>query len=201
MKKLIKTPVTLQLIFCVSALVLSALTSVSAQAQEQPHALFEPINQVLTGPRCLNCHTARDFPTQGNERRVHDQHVVRGEDNFGAPTLRCQTCHQDTNTGFGEVPGAPNWHLAPKSMAWENIIGETLSAIDVCESLKDTSGNGGRTLDMLVDHVDEDVLVNWAFAPGKRDVPSVDGNALSHSEFVELVRLWADAGGPCASTD
>ena len=86
-------------------------------------------------------------------------------------------------------------------MAWENIIGETLSAIDVCESLKDTSGNGGRTLDMLVDHVDEDVLVNWAFAPGKRDVPSVDGNALSHSEFVELVRLWADAGGPCASTD
>lgn len=179
-------------------LTLLVFAAPTASAQST-HPLFEPIADILLGPRCLNCHTAREFPTQGNERRRHDQQVIRGEDGFGAPTLRCPACHQDENRAFGFVPGALNWHLAPVSMAWENALGEALSAIDTCETLKDISANGGRTLPDLVDHVDEDHLVNWAFEPGDRDAPSLaDGTPVSHSEFVGLVQAWANAGGPCS---
>jgi hypothetical protein len=36
-----------------------------------------------------------------------------------APTQRCQTCHQATNTADGFVPGVSAWGLAPLSMLWE----------------------------------------------------------------------------------
>ncbi len=186
-------------------ILLIALLVPTALAQQAAHPLFEPIADVLLGPRCLNCHTAREFPTQGEERRRHDQQVIRGADGFGAATLRCPACHQDENRAFGEVPGAPGWHLAPLSMAWESSDGIALSALEVCLRLTDTGGNGGRSVADLVTHVDEDHLVNWAFAPGNyktgtpRPLPTSGSPAatISHSDFVALVQAWANAGGPC----
>jgi hypothetical protein len=45
--------------------------------------------------------------------------------------MRCQTCHQTVNTADGRVPGAPDWHLAPRAMGWEG-----LSAGELCRSIK-----------------------------------------------------------------
>src|SRR5687767_7211820 len=86
----------------------------AARSQEA----FRQIATVLRHPRCMNCHTATDFPRQGNERRRHDMLVMRGPDDHGAPAMRCSSCHQNINQANG-VPGAPNWGLAPLTMAWE----------------------------------------------------------------------------------
>ncbi len=150
--------------------------------------LFAPIYEVLTHPRCLNCHTVTDFPRQGDERRRHDQLVMRGDDNHGVPTLQCSACHQKQNVADDNVPGAPHWGLAPLSMGWEGLNPQQL-----CEALKDQSKNGGKDLAALLKHMSEDPLVLWGFAPGEgRSLPPVD-----HPRFVELLSDWVAAGGPC----
>lgn len=165
----------------ISILLLTA--AVTAEA-----GLFEPIASVLTHPRCLNCHTATDYPRQLDERRRHAQLVVRGADGHGAPTLQCAACHQDHNIEHAGVPGAPNWHLAPLSMAWEGLNGQQL-----CTVLKDTSKNGGKDVAALVEHMSHDALVLWAWSPGNnRTLPP-----LSQPDFVAALQAWAAAGAPC----
>lgn len=150
--------------------------------------LFQPLFEVLTHPRCLNCHTKTEFPRQGDERRRHDQLVIRGAENHGAPTLQCAACHQDHNVADDAVPGALHWGLAPLSMAWED-----LSANELCLALRDTSKNGGRDLQALLHHMTEDTLVLWAWNPGaQRSLPP-----LSQPDFAAAVQAWVDAGGPC----
>ena len=152
------------------------------------NALFQPIYSVLTHPRCLNCHPKTDFPRQGDERRRHDQLVMRGPDDHGAPTLQCAACHQDRNVADDAVPGAPHWALAPLSMAWED-----LDPVQLCGVLKDPGHNGGRDLDALFRHMAEDPLVLWGWTPGKgRTTPPLD-----HPAFVQALRTWIDAGAPC----
>ncbi len=172
---------------------LLALYGVGVWAQPAAHPLFEPIADILLGPRCLNCHTAREFPTQGDDRRRHDQQIIRGASGFGAPTLQCPACHQDENTGFDKVPGAENWHLAPLSMAWETPVGDPLDPVSLCIRLKDTGGNGGRSLNDLLTHITNDHLVLWGFEPGKVRT----GPTLTHDEFVTAFQAWVTAGGPC----
>lgn len=153
------------------------------------NALFEPIYEVLTHPRCLNCHTRTDFPRQGDERRRHDQLVMRGPDDHGVPTLQCSACHQDHNVVDGAVPGAPHWGLAPLSMAWED-----LNAQQLCEVLKDRSRNGDRDLAALLAHMSDDPLVLWGWSPGgTRSLPPLD-----HATFVKALMTWIDAGAPCS---
>ncbi|HTG88096.1 MAG TPA: hypothetical protein VL907_13715 [Pyrinomonadaceae bacterium] len=41
-------------------------------------AAWEQVYSVLTHPRCINCHTATNYPQQGDERRRHVANVVRG---------------------------------------------------------------------------------------------------------------------------
>ena len=175
-----RTPMRiLGLVFCTS------LLSPGALAQSP---LFQPLFEVLTHPRCMNCHTKTEFPRQGDERRRHDQLVVRGADNHGAPTLQCAACHQDSNVADDAVPGAPHWGLAPLSMAWEG-----LNPSQLCAVLKDTSKNGNRSLEDLFRHMTEDELVLWGWNPGaNRSTPP-----LSQAEFTEKLRLWVNAGGPC----
>ena len=176
---------TVKTIALATAMLLGALLSGPVAAQSP---LFAPIYEVLTHPRCLNCHTESGFPRQGDERRRHDQLIVRGDDNHGAPTLQCNACHQDQNSPDGEVPGAQNWALAPLSMAWENK-----SALEVCTVLKDKSLNGGKDLQALHKHMENDSLVLWGFAPGgDRSLPPLD-----HAQFVDVVKAWVNAGGPC----
>ncbi|CDG82169.1 hypothetical protein [Janthinobacterium agaricidamnosum] len=165
-----------------------------ALAQQQPapaptgQQLFEPIASVLQGPRCINCHMVQ-APHQKDIMITHAQQVVRGKDGHGAATLQCAACHQVRNTADGKVPGAPNWHLAPISMAWEG-----LTKAKLCQSIKDPGKNGGRkTMDEVIEHMKTDPLVLWAWNPGAgRSTP-----VLPHDAFVQKLQAWAAAGGPC----
>src|SRR6185369_8660992 len=105
-----------------------------------------------------------DFPRQGDERRRHDFGVVRGESGHGAAAMHCSTCHTDRNQAV--VPGAPHWGLAPLAMAWEGK-GEA----ELCRQLTDPQRNGGRTSAMLLDHLSNDALVAWGWAPGGTRAP------------------------------
>ncbi|AXQ31525.1 hypothetical protein D0B54_23810 [Solimonas sp. K1W22B-7] len=154
----------------------------------QAATLFDPIAEVLKHPRCMNCHTVTDFPRQGDERVPHAQHVVRGENGHGAPTLHCAACHQETNIDHARVPGAPHWHLAPLSMGWEGLDNTRL-----CQTLIDRSRNGDRDIAALVEHMRADPLVLWGWSPGAgRTLPP-----LTHPQFMQAVDAWAAAGGPC----
>jgi hypothetical protein len=164
--------------------VLLAQTPKPAPDAAKSEAAFLQLVTVLRNPRCMNCHTATDFPREGNERRRHNQMVMRGPEDDGVPAMRCSTCHQNINQENG-VPGAPNWKLAPLSMAWENLDDHQLA-----EMLIDPARNGQRSLDSLYDHMAHDELVGWAWNPGgKRDAPP-----LSRAEFARLVREWIDNG-------
>jgi hypothetical protein len=150
--------------------------------------MFVEIARVLTHPRCVNCHPADDTPRQGDGHAVHDPPIARGADDRGIPALLCTSCHQERNVELARVPGAPNWHLAPRSMAW---LGRTPSQI--CAQLKDSAQNGGRTLAQIKDHVAHDGLVAWGWSPGAGRTP-VPG---TQAQFGELVQAWIDSGAEC----
>ena len=151
-------------------------------------ALFQEAGKVLQHPRCVNCHPRGDSPRQTDRMRPHQPLVVRGADGHGASTLPCNTCHGPANFDPAHVPGHPEWHLAPVSMAWE---GRSLGQI--CEQIKDRERNGGRTMADLLHHLSEDTLVGWAWAPGSGRTPAPGTQAV----FGEIMRAWAEAGAYC----
>ena len=123
---------------------------------------FDKMMAVLTHQRCVNCHPAGDVPRKGD-----DSHVTRalgisgGEHGHGLEGISCNTCHVEENNNFSGVPGAPDWALAPLSMAWEG-----LSRVEIATSMLDRSKNGNRSLDDIVKHLTEHELVLWAWEPG-----------------------------------
>src|SRR2546421_11395456 len=52
-------------------------------------AAWGQVYSVLTSPRCINCHTATNYPQQGDERRRHFANVIRGPEGKGVPALNC----------------------------------------------------------------------------------------------------------------
>ena len=92
-----------------------------AAKREESERAFARIAEVLRHPRCMNCHPVGDSPRQTDDRHLHRMLVARGPDDGGTPAMRCATCHQTVNTADGRVPGAPHWHLAPRSMGWEGL--------------------------------------------------------------------------------
>lgn len=166
----------------------------SAPAPVSGLADWGRIYSVMTSPRCLNCHTATDFPQQGDDRHRHLFHVVRGPHDAGVPGLNCATCHQGANADAAGVPGAPGWRLAPLAMAWQDRAGKPLSSAAVCRSVRGSGLDGPA----LIAHHEKEELVLWAFAPGRRR----DGTAralppLTHAELVAATRRWVEAGTPC----
>jgi len=152
-----------------------------------PTADWDVIYRVLVHARCLNCHPDGDRPSQG-DGYPHQPPVQRGDDGHGVSAMRCATCHQKANFDPAGIPGHPEWHLAPRSMAWQHK-----SLADICMQLKDTSRNGGRTLDQIMEHAARDSLVGWAWKPGAGREPA-PGNQAS---FGALMQAWADAGAAC----
>jgi hypothetical protein len=152
-------------------------------------AAFQTIAAVLTYPRCLNCHQ-RDAPRQGDEVRIHVPRVVRGPDNMGVSAMRCANCHRASNNLDSGVPGAPQWQLAPASMAWNG-----LSIGRVCRAIQDPKLNGGRSLQELVEHMEHDALVRWGWNPGGNRAPI----PIAHREFVDALKVWIAAVGVCPS--
>lgn len=161
-------------------------------------AIFEETGKVLLHPRCVNCHPAGNSPLQGMEMRQHQPPVERGEANFGAIGMQCNTCHGPENAkvvaqaeGIESIPGNPNWHLAPIEMAWE---GRSLG--EICEQIKDVDRNGGKTLAELVEHMAADDLVGWGWEPGagREKVPG------TQEQFGALYEAWAATGAHCPAS-
>ena len=115
--------------------------AVIADRGDRSRALFLEASRVFLHPRCANCHPNGDVPAQGMQMTPHQPPVTRGPDNHGVVGMECTSCHQDRNLVQARVPGAPDWHLAPREMAW---IGK--SPRQICEQIKDPKRNGGKSL-------------------------------------------------------
>ncbi len=159
---------------------------------ERSRALFLEASRVLLHPRCANCHPDGDVPLQGTHWQPHDPPAVRGPEDKGVVGMECTSCHQDKNLEHARVPGAPNWHLAPRSMAW---VGKTPKFI--CEQLKDPSRNGGKTLAKIVEHNAHDELVGWGWAPGHGREPAPG----TQKSFGAITAAWVETGAECPSED
>jgi hypothetical protein len=159
-----------------------------ADTDARSAAIFTELGKVLTHPRCVNCHPAGDRPHQGDASRLHQPPVARGVDGHGTETMRCSICHRNDKFDPGRVPGHPEWHLAPREMAWE---GKTLA--EICAQIKDPARNGGRTLEDLVHHIGTDTLVGWAWHPGFGRTPAPG----TQQEAGALVDAWIRTGAVC----
>jgi hypothetical protein len=155
---------------------------------DRSRALFLEASRVLLHPRCTNCHPDGDSPYQGTPPQLHDPPVTRGPDGLGVVGMQCNSCHQDKNLELARVPGAPNWHLAPREMAW---VGKTAGG--VCQQLKDRKRNGGRTLEQIVDHSAHDELVSWGWNPGWAREPAPG----TQVRFGALLAEWLRTGAQC----
>ena len=169
----------------------SARVNVSATAESL--RLYKEMHAVLGHPRCVNCHPKDDTPKQGMDGHVHSPPITRGPQNNGPVGLQCAACHGAANYDVARMPGAPSWHLAPASMAWEGK-----SAGELCRVMTDRSKNGNRDLAATVKHLTEDKLVAWAWEPGV----DVFGNPrlavpMSKEQFNRTVIAWARSGGAC----
>ncbi len=161
-------------------------------------AAWQQIYSVLTHPRCINCHTATNYPQQGDDRHRHFANVIRGPGGTGVAALNCITCHQEANADSTGVPGGHHWHLAPLSMKWQDTNDNPLSSATICRALIDRSKNHNLDGSGLLKHHEEEPLVLWAWHPGRRP----DGTEravppLTHEEFVAATRVWVNAGTPC----
>jgi hypothetical protein len=151
-------------------------------------AYFTELGKVLTHPRCVNCHPAGDSPRQGEAGRLHQPPVERGADGHGLPAMRCSSCHQKANFDPARMPGHPEWHLAPREMAWE---GKTVA--EICAQIKDPARNGGRKVEDLIHHIGTDTLVGWAWRPGFGRAPAPG----TQQEAGALVEAWVRTGAAC----
>jgi len=131
-------------------------------------AAWDSVYSVLTYPRCINCHTATNYPQQGDDRHRHFANVIRGPEGKGVAGLNCASCHQERNADATGVPGGYNWHLAPLSMRWQDLNDRRLSSAAVCRALTDRPTNHGLDGPGLLKHHEEEPLVLWAWNPGRR---------------------------------
>src|SRR6266496_2255560 len=75
----------------------AAQSKVTTARRAEGLAAWGQVYSVLTHPRCINCHTASNFPQQGDDRHRHFANVVRGPEGKGVVALQCVTCHQESN--------------------------------------------------------------------------------------------------------
>lgn len=106
--------------------------------------------------------------------------------------MRCEGCHQAENLELARVPGAPDWHLAPREMAWEGLDPAAL-----CAQIKDPARNGDKTLAEVVEHAGHDELVAWGWNPGSEREPAPG----SQAEYAALMQAWVDAGAACPTSE
>lgn len=155
--------------------------------EDEGRRAYATVFQVLTHPRCLNCHPAGQRPLQFDTSQPHAMNVQRGSDDRGRPGLRCTACHSAGNHDQPHLPpGSPDWRLAPLEQAFEGRSPEALAA-----QLKDPK-RSHMSLDELVAHVRDDALVGWGWAPG----PERAAVPVSREEFVAAFETWTEAGAP-----
>ena len=141
-------------------------TVVAKDNKEKSLEDFKVILSVLKNPRCINCHPSGDVPLQGNDQHPHRPLIVRGVAENGPAAVHCNACHHEENNVYANVPGAPKWVVAPRSMGW---VG--LTDAQIGEALINKTKNGGRSPKDLVQHMGFDSLVIWAWHPGEGRTP------------------------------
>jgi hypothetical protein len=178
---------------CIVAASMFAFSERAKAAESDSENLFMQMHRVLVHPRCLNCHPKGDSPRQGDEARLHLPRMARGPQDRGPAGMHCDTCHQRANFAASGVPGAPNWHLAPLSMAWEDK-----TPGQICRQMLDRRTNGNKSLAQIVEHLTRDELVAWGWDPGV----DVTGKArepvpIPKPEFNRIVQAWEKSGAAC----
>lgn len=152
---------------------------------------FELVAETLAHPRCTNCHPAGEQPLIGEDSRPHGMQVMRGPEGRGVTTTMCANCHQQENLeGEHMPPGAPNWHMPPRATP---MVFENKSAAELCRAITDPTQNGGKDPAALLEHLEHDALVKWAWTPGDGRKPP----PLAHADFVVAARSWIEAGAAC----
>ena len=157
--------------------------------------------EVASHPRCSNCHTGPSDrpmwsgPTYG-EPRPHGMNIQAGESRMGVETLQCATCHTTKDADWDNANAlahaaprvAMGWALAPVEAHW---FGK--STEEICAQLRDPDLNGGRDMMDLAEHLNHDLILHWAWAPGGGREPA----PYSLQEHVNDILEWGVAGMPC----
>jgi hypothetical protein len=176
------------------ALFVLLLTS-PAVAQEAGTVAWGHIHEVFSHPRCANCHVGQDNVPIWSERssgarpRPHGMNINAGDSRVGAEYILCSACHESHNSQLPHgPPGAPGWSLAPVEMQW---FGK--SSAEICAQIKDTTKNGGRSIEGIIKHIEDEPLVHWGWAPG----PGREPAPYSAAQVVEFLNQWNAAGAPC----
>lgn len=166
-----------------------------AQGLEAWNTAFE----VFSHARCVNCHVPADNkprwsgPSYEGRGPYHGMGVVADDTRSKAAGLSCATCHRASNMPFPRgAPGAPNWVLAPVEMVWWDQ-----SSTQICEQIKDPERNGGKSVEQVAQHVVDDPLVLWGWAPGPGREPAPH----SAEEVKTALLTWQNAGTPCPAAD
>ncbi len=168
----------------------------AGQNDAQGLAAWAKAYEVFSHPRCSNCHVADDKPrwsgpSYGPTAEFHGMNVVADASRDAAGGLACKSCHGAENLPFPKgAPGAPHWALAPVEMAWWDK-----SAEEICLQIKDPERNGGRTVEQVTEHIVQDALVQWGWAPG----PGREAAPYSAAELAHFLSVWNDVGAPCPS--
>ncbi|MGI9400458.1 MAG: hypothetical protein ACR2O0_04315 [Rhizobiaceae bacterium] len=155
------------------------------------------VYEVASHPRCANCHTGESGipmwsgPSYG-KTRPHGMNISAGESRIGAEFVACGTCHIKSDRGNTVAHAAPmvnmEWQLAPAEADW---FGK--SSNEICQQLRDPKRNGDRTWQELAEHLDHDLILHWAWAPGGGREPA----PYSLIEHINDVMAWGAAGMPC----
>lgn len=190
------------LVFGISVGVVAAQTvefdppAVGSVSQIQGLEAFQRIYEVVSHPRCANCHVGPDNlpmwsgPSYG-ETRPHGMNIAAGDSRIGAEFIPCATCH--TNVQIDLPHSAPavadeDWQLAPVEFQW---FGK--SAAEICAQLRDPDRNGDRNALEIAEHVAHSTLVNWGWTPGGGRQPAPYRAQL----HIDDVLIWGVAGMPC----
>ena len=159
------------------------------------------IYEVTSHPRCSNCHTGpSDRPMWSGpaygDARPHGMNIRAGDSRMGVEYLQCSTCHTTKDSDWENANSMPHaaprvaagWALAPVEAHWFGRSSE-----EICAQLRDPELNGGRDMIDLASHLDHDLILHWAWAPGGGREPA----PYSLQEHVDDILIWGVAGMPC----
>lgn len=179
---------------------------VGSVSTDQGLAAFDRIYQVVTHPRCANCHVGSDnipmwFGGADGPARPHGMNVPAGESRIGAETIVCSSCHRTRPDNLALAPETKphrppsaglDWQLAPADFQWFDK-----SKSEICAQLSDPARNGGRDWLGLAEHLVDDAghigFVLWGWNPGAGRDPAPHTLQAHVNDMLE----WGVAGQPC----